>query len=228
MYNNNFINNDEYNNFYNKYKYIISGLHTVEDYFLILEKLDLPIDKKNILSSLIYAKKPEKSIDYILMKEIIKDLYNYRYREDAYANLPQFLNKTNNLAQIKTFTRIANSKPFKPVYNNIIKEYRNPIQYNVYKQCPHCGHLYSAPKYTDYIICGFGENGYDWEGCGRDWCFKCGKILCKSWENDLLFIEENRNHDINCCKQHSILNNKIYPDDYCQCNNLFVKRNILY
>lgn len=226
MYNNIFINNTEYNSFFIKYKHILSGLRTIEDCFYILEKFDLPIDKKNILLSLINGKKSEKSIDYLLMKEIIKDLNNYKYREEAYAHLPQFLNKTNNLAQIKTFTRIANSKPLKPQYISV-KEIRNTAQLNVYKSCPHCDHVCCAPKFTEYIICGFGDNGFDWEGCGKDWCFKCGKILCKSWDNDMLFIEENRYHDMECCKLHSNNNNKIYPEDYCQCSNSFIKRNII-
>ena len=47
---------------------------------------------------------------------------------------------------------------------------------------------------TDYAICGYNEEtneGYDWNGCGCDWCFKCGKILCKKWQANDLFILTN-------------------------------------
>ena len=59
------------------------------------------------------------------------------------------------------------------------------------------------------------KNGYDLKGCGRDWCFKCEKILCKLWEQDSLFLEMNRYHTKDCCKKHSIKNNKNYEKDYC-------------
>lgn len=224
MINNNYnINNKEYYDFYNKYKHIMSGMRTIEDCYLIMEKSNLTIINKKILLSMIEGKKIEKCIDYILMKEIVRDLYNYKYREEAYAQIPLIMNKTNNLAQIKTFTRIANSKPLKPPFISI-REINTNVS-NISKPCPHCSHICTAPKFSEYIICGFGNNGYDWEGCGKDWCFKCGKILCKSWENDMLFIEENRCHNMECCKHHAHSNNKTYPDDYCQCNNDYVKRN---
>ncbi|ARF09199.1 hypothetical protein Catovirus_2_148 [Catovirus CTV1] len=223
---NKFINNNEYNTFFNKYKHVLSGLRTVEDCFLILEKSSFPTEQRKLLLGLIHGKKSEKSIDYVLMSEIINDLNSYKYREEVYAHLPQFMTKTNNLAQIKTFTRIANSKPLKPVCVSV-KEIKNAPIPNVLKPCPHCGHMCSAPKFSEYIICGFGDHSYDWEGCGKDWCFKCGKVLCKSWNNDMLFIEENRFHDMECCKRHSISSKKLYPEEYCQCNNNFVKRNVV-
>lgn len=231
MFHNIFLNNIQYNDFFNKYKYVIAGLRTVEDCFLMLEKLNFVQNKKNIFLGLIEGKREskicDKNIDYILMREIIRDLNNYKYREEAYAHIPQIMIKTNNLAQIKTFTRIANSKPLKPQHISV-KELKNNSQSNVFKLCPHCGHSCQAPKFTEYIICGYRDNGgYDWEGCGKDWCFKCGKILCKSWDNDMLFIEENRSHDMECCKQHSVANNKKYPEEYCQCSNQFIKRNII-
>ena len=227
MNNNNiFINNSEYNKFYNKYKYVLSGLRTIEDSYLIMEKSKMHNSNKKLFMSMIEGKRPEKSIDFNLMIEIIKDLHNYKYREEAYSHIPQIMNKTNNLAQIKTFTRIANMKPLKPQFVTM-KEIKNNAHIIVHKECPHCSHVCSAPKFTEYMICGFGNNGYDWEGCGKDWCFKCGKILCKSWENDMLFIEENRCHDMECCKHHSRHNSKSYPEDYCQCNNDFIKRNTI-
>jgi hypothetical protein len=52
----------------------------------------------------------------------------------------------------------------------------------------------------------------------------CGKMLCKNWFNHELFVEMNRFHDTECCKNHAKENNKIYPDDYCMCQNTHVNR----
>ena len=82
-------------------------------------------------------------------------------------------------------------------------------------------------EYNDvpYIICGYSSNrGFDWKGCGNDWCFLCGKKLCKSWNVDRLYSKINRFHDDRCCKIHSLKTNSNYLTDYCQCNNFYVSR----
>lgn len=87
------------------------------------------------------------------------------------------------------------------------------------KPCPHCNiNTYSN---KDYIICGY-DKVYDWNGCGNDWCFKCGKKLCKNWFNDQLCIFHNRFHDSQCCLNKS--NKVLYALTYCQCQNLHVLR----
>lgn len=223
MYNNKFVNNIDLNEILQKYKHIINGLKTIEDRLLLMNKFTLSDKEKKLLISYINSKKIEKSIDYNAMKKIMCELLNMKYREDVNANMSQLMNRSTNLAQIKTFIRIANSKPLKP----IILPQQRETQNNIAKNCPHCDHKCYANQSTDYIICGYTEHGYDWIGCGQDWCFKCDKILCKLWDQDELYIEENRCHDNECCSKHAEIHNKKYPDDYCNCDNNYVKRNPL-
>ena len=91
-------------------------------------------------------------------------------------------------------------------------------QYNISKKCPHCFHILNMPATTQYVICGYHNStyGYDWNGCGRDWCFHCNKMLCKRWETNNLHLQMNRHHDDECCLIHAQENNYKYPDDYCQ------------
>lgn len=221
----------EWNSFdeFNRYKNIFSGLRTIPDCYYILSKLEVDTKTREIILSIIEEKKrnTDKNLDMKTMIEIVNELDSYKYREDVYAQIPHFMTKTNNLAQIRTFTRIANSKPLRPEYMSMSKlkyKYHNLVT----KKCPHCNHECKAAKFTEYVICGYQHNGgYDWEGCGKDWCFKCGKILCKSWDSNMLFIEENRVHNGICCARHAEINEKKYPDDYCQCKNLFVNRSIM-
>lgn len=90
---------------------------------------------------------------------------------------------------------------------------------NIIKKCPHCSENMEMPKETTYVICGFADTrkGYDWNGCWNDWCFNCGKKLCKNWGNDKLNVLSNRHHTDKCCKVHAQQNNFKYPDDYCHC-----------
>ena len=218
------INNDKNREFYEKYKYIFHGIKCQEDCSIIMDKLNLSNFEKKLIISIMDGNILRKCFSLSEMKNIIKEIYDIKYREDAFIMLTNLMDKTQDLAQIKTFTRIANLKKTKPLQlNNEIK-----INLNLEtKKCPHCDHKNSFPKNINYVICGFGENGFDWYGCGKDWCFKCGKILCKSWENDQLYIEENRFHNFKCCKEHSIMNKNNYSEDYCKCNNDYVNRNVM-
>ena len=94
------------------------------------------------------------------------------------------------------------------------------------KKCPHCGYNITDKYNRAYIICGYNDEkkGYDWNGCGKDWCFRCEKILCKSWETHALHLEMNRSHNDECCSKHAKENNNKYPDDYCQCRNINITR----
>ena len=101
----------------------------------------------------------------------------------------------------------------------------NPFQ-NISKNCPHCYHVMNMLENTTYVICGYTSpnQGYDWNGCGKDWCFQCSKMLCKSWEMNALHLQMNRNHDDECCSKHAQNNSHKYPEDYCHCNNIHVRR----
>jgi hypothetical protein len=117
--------------------------------------------------------------------------------------------KRNRSSNSKSYARISQEKFF------------------IVKSCPHCRENMRMTEDTSYVICGYPDTytGYDWKGCCNDWCFACEKLLCKSWEKDLLNIESNRKHNDECCKSHSNKNGFKYPMDYCQClTNTHVSR----
>jgi hypothetical protein len=202
--------------FYKKLKSLSSGCRTFDDAIFICNNNNLNKLEKELVNSIIHSMKFYNVLDIKSMLKYINIMNNYKYKEDCFDLLDNIIKKTNDPAQIKTFQRIANIKPFKPQYITIndIKNKHLLIE----KHCPHCNHLCSGSDDTSYIICGYTQNGYDWEGCGKDWCFNCNKILCKSWENDKLYLPINRIHDDTCCNLHAKNNNKQYIEDYCQCS----------
>lgn len=223
-----FINNTVLYDQYNKLKYNILGSKTKEDACQILSKYDLDTNSYNLMISLINGKKYDHALDNETIKRYIHDISQYKYKEDAYELISQILPLTSDIAQIKTLTRIADMKQNKPQYISIKELKQRNRENNITKKCPHCEYKCSMSKNTIYVICGYDESGYDWEGCGRDWCFRCSKILCKSWDHDQLYLPTNRYHDSKCCKRHSLTFGYKYPEDYCRCNNAFVIRDNYY
>lgn len=230
---NKLINNNELDIFNEQYKWSFMGARTLRDAFVLIDKLNIVGLKRILILSIVNNKKYDHKFDIGTMHETIYDMTECKYREEAYDKIEQLTKSTTDIAQMKTFMRIAISKPLRPKYIPVkqIKDTINDII--IVKKCPHCNHKCNAKKSTEYIICGFGDTGYgykdtgyDWEGCNKDWCFKCGKILCKSWESDQLFLLSNRIHDNKCCKKHAVANNKKYPEDYCQCTNISIRRDI--
>lgn len=225
-YNNPIINNKELYDFYYKYKPVIMGARTTNDAIFIINKLDINQKFRNILLNLINGINYPNILDNTEFIETFAEINNIKYKEDAYEFINKImLRKTNDLAQIKCLTRKANKKPLKPQYI-LLKDIYKPVNTTIDKSCPYCNHICKGTEATDYMICGYGENGYDWEGCGKDWCFRCDKLLCKSWDIDQLYIQENRLHDSECCKKQATDKKKNYLSEYCQCNNTAVKRNV--
>lgn len=219
-----FINDIILSNQYNKLKYNILGSKTKEDAYFLLEKYKLDTKCYNFMVSIINSKKYDHALDNETMKKYIKDISTFKYKEDAYELISQIILQTSDIAQIKTLTRIADMKPNKPQYISIKELKQRNKENNITRKCPHCAYKCSMPKNTIYVVCGYPDSGFDWEGCCKDWCFKCGKMLCKSWEQDQLYLPTNRFHDSKCCKKHSILYGHKYPEDYCRCNTAFVLR----
>jgi hypothetical protein len=219
-----FIDNTQLHNIYNKLKYNILGSKTKEDAYSLLEKYKLDTKGYNLMISLINGKKYDHALDNENMKKYIRDIAACRYKEDSYELISQILLQTSDIAQVRTFTRIADMKQNKPQYVSM-KELRQTNKENtVTKKCPHCGYKCLLNRLTTYVVCGYGESGYDWEGCGKDWCFRCGKMLCKTWEQDQLYLPTNRFHDSKCCRKHAIIYGYKYPENYCKCRNIFVCR----
>ena len=222
---------------YSQFRNILSGCRSILDayYFADLYTKHNP-EMKSIVYSMVNGKRYEEVLDFKTVQHTIEDINNAQYQENANIVIEKISKNTVDSTQSKTFNRIAKNKPSKPII--LVKEDHLPISYIkckhfdkindnlIEKKCPHCNHDCKVDGKTTYVICGYSDShsGYDWEGCGKDWCFQCGKILCKQWEMDSLFVKNNRIHNDECCKQHATENNKNYPNDYCQCNNKYVKR----
>ena len=226
-------NNNNLEEFIKKYKPVFMGVKTLRDGFIMMDKLKLTDDKRLLILSLLNNRKFDKRLDIQATHEMLYDFANCSYREEAYDKIEQLTKGTTDTAQMRTFMRIAALKPLRPKYIPIkqVKDSINDVI--ISKRCPHCNHKCLSRRNTEYIICGFGDTGYgykdtgyDWEGCNKDWCFKCGKILCKSWDADQLYLLANRVHTAKCCKKHAQANNKKYPEDYCQCSNSSIRRDI--
>lgn len=209
------------NNKYNEFKNILSGCRTYLDamYFGDLYGKRNP-EMKDIINSMINGKRYDNIMDSQTMIDFMGSINKCIYQDDTEKFLDIASSKQFDNAQSKSLKRIANSKQIRNISFKQIKP--NIIKLNMLsRECPHCQHICIAEPKTKYIICGYSDTkkGFDLEGCGKDWCFKCGKILCKSWNENKLFNESNRTHNSICCKEHSILHNKIYPNDYCMCIN---------
>lgn len=129
----------------------------------------------------------------------------------------EILSLTKDKAQINTVKRIFAQKGY-------IVDLTTELTEKIDRCCPHCNNKYTDYEDVTYTICGYSNRGYDWKGCGCDWCFSCGKKLCKRWDNNELYNKLNRFHDRRCCKLHALTTESVYPDDYCQCNSFYVKR----
>lgn len=154
-------------------------------------------------------------------KQLITSLLDKSVYSNKIIPIPLFTNyniyQTKDKAQLLALKRILSLK-------NIKLNDQSKSNHIIKKSCPHCNNNVESDSNTEYIICGYDEYGYDWKGCGNDWCFKCGKKLCKSWFLNELFNINNRYHNNKCCYKHSIKQNNNYMQDYCHCVNLHVLR----
>ena len=206
---------------FNEYKEKIICANNKSDAIYLLEEAMLltnDLIEKQLLKSIINNKNYETNMKldkFKLYLDVIDIIYYYN---DAEKILEDIFDIINGTAQINTLKRLIKKKPIKftsDYESNIIR----------YKDCPHCKQKNASSFNTSYIICGYSNKGFDWKGCGRDWCFKCSKKLCKSWNFNTLFNKLNRYHDNKCCKVYATQINDKYPDDYCQCTNDNVNRN---
>jgi hypothetical protein len=224
-------------NFVDKTKYIefisiLSGCRTILDGYHFSEKYSKNNpEMKSIISSMINGKRYEQVLDFKTIKSAIEILDNVDYKDDAEEIIGRYAQKTTDVAQIRALKRMAKNKILRPLdkpKSDLTQIKQNEEDQMITKKCPHCETDCKANINTSYIICGCFDShkGWDWIGCKKDWCFKCGKMLCKSWEPNKLYVEQNRQHDNECCKHHADENKKNYPDDYCQCFNTNVMRDL--
>lgn len=204
---------------YNKFKHIISGCNTYEDAILFRDSANLNTSEHELVTSIINSQKFDNvMIDSISFIKLLSNVSTYKYKEDIYIVIDTIKKKLTSI-HLKTLMRIANTKTSRPQVITSEKSQENHI-----KRCPHCGHFNVFPTNSKYVICGYPENGYDWIGCGKDWCFECEKMLCKSWDVNKLQEVTNRYHDGTCCKAHAARYNNDFRLKYCQCSNENVNR----
>lgn len=214
-------------NKYNEIKNILAGCQNMSDAKKIT---DLYLKKnpstKKIVYSLFHGKVYNGKYDSKVFRTIMEKIKNFDYYEDCVNMINDlYPNKNDTDVQFMTLIRIANKKKKNTDSEKIIKKTKMS---EIIKQCPHCSEKYSGGNNISYVICGYQDThkGFDWSGCQKDWCFTCGKKLCKSWNDDKLFLEPNRIHDSECCKNYAIKHNESYLNDYCHCTNKYVDRNI--
>lgn len=198
---------------YYKYKHIFSCLETKDDVDILRSKC--PIDDYSIIDSIIssitFKQQPGFSTTNNLIEKTIKMKYRNeieKYLLDLHATHDMILNPI----QQSIFDKIKTRKNYDVSYTHALL---------IEKPCPHCGLIKKAPFGTSYVVCGVDSRGIisiDFDnGCLNDWCFECGKKLCKNWCKDSLHNQTNRVHSIECCSAHAAENGFTYPDDYCIC-----------
>lgn len=202
-------------NKYYEYKNIFSGAATIDDINFLKEKC--PTRDYPMIDSMLRTKPLTQNMSIIKTCDVIKTLSELKYYDDCIKYINEIKNRpSNNWNDIQTelLMKIAASKIHDTTYVELPK---------IDKPCPHCGKINSARLGTTYIVCGVDSQGrvpIDVDGCMNDWCFECGKRLCKNWYTHMLYNQNNRKHDDTCCREHARINRLQYPRDYCQCNRL--------
>jgi hypothetical protein len=218
---------------------ILSGCRTMIDSFYFAEKfIQINSSYKDLLIGMIHNKKYDKILDMRTLAHTLNELKKVVYREEV----DEFIDKNtkNNIdtIQLNTFLKmgrnkivkshLSKDKSYKITHLSIFKKKDDIINSNlITKHCPHCNIITKVPNDSEYVICGYSNNnkGYDWDGCGKDWCPKCDKLLCKSWDKDKLFVNFNRIHNSTCCKEYAEKNLLDY-NNFCHCTTLYVKRDM--
>lgn len=204
--------NNNYKDIYLQLKAIFEGCDTILDAKIFAQQyIERYPNLKNMINSYMHGIEYNDIIDLGSKQSMMKNLDKITSRDLAHAQYIQIIEKTKDDVYKKTLERIINQKK----YDKKNKDYTRYVN----KKCPHCSRYISMPENTQYIICGYQNSttGYDWIGCGKDWCFTCEKKLCKSWENDILNLESNRIHDNICCKKYAKNMNFSFEENYCQC-----------
>jgi len=206
---------------YHEFRYILSGCRTIYDAIYFAELYSNQYSEtKELVTNIVHGKRYEKILSFKNIKMLIEKINELKYREDAEEIIKYNTSDNSDQIQLTTLMRLARNKPSRPA----------PVKTNqIEKRCPHCSRVNLYDPEKTYIICGYVDDriGYDWNGCGKDWCFKCNKMLCKVWDKNSLFILSNRYHNSECCKRHAKETNRNYLEEYCQCNNINVNREVL-
>ena len=227
---------NSYEEVYIIFNNILSGCRTMIDSFYFAEKIIQfnPIYKE-LLIGMIHNKKYDKMLDMRTFAHTLNELKSVTYREEVDEFIDKNMKNNIDLTQLNTFLRFGRNKivkqhnvakdkvykiSFQPSFFNKKQKNDDTLNSNlITKHCPHCKIISKIPNDSEYTICGYTNDnkGYDWDGCGKDWCPKCDKILCKSWDKDKLFVNLNRTHNDVCCKEYAEKNDLSY-DNFCKCS----------
>jgi hypothetical protein len=210
----------------------ITDLHNIIELY---EDYKLKINNKigiTVLNKFLDDYECTTQIDFNKFLIYINQLYSFddNDNEKFVKIYDEIMRTTEDISQIKTIVRI---KKYRLKMNKTIIPCSNSDDFvdnhkKIYRCCPHCNKKNYTMNNTIYVICGYSNKGFDWIGCQKDWCFSCGKKLCKCWDIDELFNICNRFHDGKCCKKYAHDANYDYKKEYCQCCNMYVNRNIKF
>lgn len=220
----------------NNFRKIKSSYLTDEDLVTIYNSISKNLTEEEKAIARSYIKRGHSVIRMLPFNKFIiylKKLDSIQYRDDCVDLKEEILCLTQDKAQINTIERVYKKKPFRPSYKTLRQIRHSGQQFSgnysmnaISKKCPHCGVKCTRENDSTYIICGYPDDGYDMKGCGRDWCFKCNKFLCKTWHIDHLYDVRNKFHDEKCCREHAKKMGINYDKYYCHCDNLFVDRSL--
>lgn len=233
---------------YYKYKHIFSGASTNDDIIFLRNKC--PNEDLEIVDTVIrclgtHRLRPDidttvdatqhqqlkQRFSISQMVNVVNKLSTLKYKEDCTKYLDDIMNTNYAIdgtgqcqIQMDTVNKIISAKPTDTSFISLPK---------IDKECPHCGRINTAPLGTKYIVCGIDTLGIlpmdNFENvCLNDWCFACGKKLCKNWYKNQLYNEHNRKHDGSCCMEHALKTGGDYPNDYCQCHKKYAMHSIAY
>ena len=212
---------------------ILSGCRTLLDSYCFSEIYSKSNpEMKSVVLSMVNGKRYyDNIIDFKEMQFLLETLDKIQYKEDAEELINFKYKDITDYIQLQTIKRMIQNKLSKTNSYNIPNKYMYNEQsfsdslfernnYKITKNCPHCNHPCNESINMKYVICGYTDTqkGYDLVGCGKDWCFKCGKMLCKSWNTNQLFILDNRTHNKECCKKHANELNIDYEYNFCMCD----------
>lgn len=212
--------------YYNIFLNFSKALNNISDIKHLFDVYSGKVKNKmliKIMESMV-RKKAILSIGFEDFVDILELINKCSYRDDAKNMVIETLKRTADISQRNSLIRIFNSKPIRPHIVSM-KEFRDSTKSSdemIEKPCPHCGKKKTLDKDATYAICGYDRNGFDWDGCQHDWCFRCGKKLCKSWHIDQLFNSNNRYHNERCCKSYAYKQGQHYKEYYCQCSKVYV------
>lgn len=202
---------------FNEYKEKIINAFDFQDAESLLDiGLTMASDnvEKKLLYSILNKDKYNNKMDFdrfLIYLNILSQI-EYKNNADILIDDLESTSLINDMAQLNTLRRIACQKPdYDPIINK---------KYYLQVCCPHCNKKNTGTNTSTYVICGYNAKGYDWKGCGKDWCFKCGKKLCKNWTTDHLYNKQNRIHDNKCCKSFATKIEDQYPENYCCCKGV--------